>query len=414
MSAESRAGSTTPVLIAGGGIAGVESLLALADLCGEGVELTLASPDPEFRYRPMAVEEPFSPTAYERHALAPAVEELGGRFIRAAVTEIRPGERVAVLGDGSSFEYAAAILCVGARHRRAFEHATTFVVPGPQLDVADLLTRVRQAEGRPLAFVVPSGVAWTLPLYELAMLTARYAAEQGDSVPIALVTPESAPLAVFGRPASEAVRALLEARGIAFHGGVHARELDDGTLALAPGDEELRAAAVVALPRLEGPRIPGVPADRDGFIPIDQHARVVGADGLYAAGDGTNFPIKQGGLGTQQADAAAEHVAARFGSGLDPKPFHPVLRGKLIVGDETMSMRTEVTGGGGEGVVSSDYLWWPPSKVSGRYLSPWLGGVETHLGPDLPAGAMEIDVAFPQEWHREPMALDPYDPAGGP
>jgi sulfide:quinone oxidoreductase len=412
MSAESQPGGTPRVLIAGGGIAGLEALLALADLAGDRIELVLAAPEPEFRYRPMAVDEPFSFEPYARRALEPAVEEVGGRFIQAALAELRPDQQVAALGDGSEVEYAAAIVCVGARPVPAFEHALSFVVPGPQLDFADLLTRAREAEDRPLAFVVPSGVTWTLPLYELAMLTAKHAAERGDAVDIVLVTPESAPLAIFGPRASEAVGALLKARGIAFHGGAHAREVGENVLTLDPGGEELRAAAVVALPRLEGPRIPGVPTDASGFIPIDEHARVAGADGLYAAGDGTSFPIKQGGLGTQQADAAAEHIAARFGAELEPKPFRPVLRGKLIVGDETMSMQTEVAGGGGEGVVSPDYLWWPPHKVSGRYLAPWLAGDDTHADPEPPAHSIEVEVSLPHEWHREPMALDPYGPIG--
>ncbi len=328
MSAGSQPAGTPRVLIAGGGIAGLEALLALADLAGDRVELILASPDPEFRYRPMAVDEPFSPQPYDRRALRPAVEGLGGRYIQAGLTEIRPEQHVALLGDGSEVEYAVAMICVGARSQPAFENALSFVVPGPRLDIADLLARAREAKERRLAFVVPSGVTWTLPLYELAMLTARHAAERGDSVEVVIVTPEAAPLAVFGRPASEAVRTLLDARGIAFCGAVHARETDNGVLILAPRDEELRAAAIVALPRLEGLRIPGVPTNADGFIPIDEHALVTGASDLYAAGDGTSFPIKQGGLGTQQADAGAEHIAARFGAELEPQPFRPILRGQ--------------------------------------------------------------------------------------
>ena len=64
------------VLIVGGGIAGMEALLALRDLGHDRVELALASADPEFRYRPMAVDEPFSLTPYERRELEPAVTEL--------------------------------------------------------------------------------------------------------------------------------------------------------------------------------------------------------------------------------------------------------------------------------------------------------------------------------------------------
>ena len=123
---------------------------------------------------------------------------------------------------------------------------------------------------------------------------------------------------------------------------------------------------------MDGPALPGLPQDEAGFIPIDDHARVTGVDDVYAAGDGTNFPIKQGGLGTQQADAAAAHIAQRLGALIAVEPFHPVLRGKLITGDESLHLRADVAGGGGVDEVSLDCLWWPPHKVSGRYLAPFL------------------------------------------
>src|SRR5215213_3835490 len=48
------------VVIAGGGIAGLEALMALRDLGGDRLALTLVAPDPEFTYKPFTVEEPFS------------------------------------------------------------------------------------------------------------------------------------------------------------------------------------------------------------------------------------------------------------------------------------------------------------------------------------------------------------------
>ncbi len=131
---------------------------------------------------------------------------------------------------------------------------------------------------------------------------------------------------------------------------------------------------------------------------------------MYAAGDGTTFPIKQGGIGTQQADAAAEQIAARFGAEIEPEPFHPILRGQLLTGVESLSLRADVAGGAGEGTASLDYLWWPPHKVSGRYLAAWLAGDEPHRDPKPPRHALEVEVELPKEWHREPMALDPYGP----
>jgi sulfide:quinone oxidoreductase len=320
---------------------------------------------------------------------------------------VHAGEHAAELDDGSRVEYASAIACVGARPEPALENAVTFTVPGPQLDLGELLGRVRSTPPHCLAFVVPTGVAWALPLYELALLTARRVAEEAEPIEIVIVTPEQRPLAIFGPAASEAVAAMLEMRGISVRCGSHAREAGENALELLPGGERLEASAIVALPILRGPSIPGLPSDEQGFIPIDDHGRVTGLEGVYAAGDGANFPIKQGGIGTQQADAAAETIAANLGADIEPQPFRPVLRGKLLVGEETMSMRAEVAGGGGEGIVSSDHLWWPPFKVSGRYLTPWLAGVEGHPDPEPPTRSIDVEVALPHEWHREPMGLDP-------
>jgi sulfide:quinone oxidoreductase len=396
------------VLVAGGGIAGMEALLALADLLGEGANLTMAAPEPDFRYRPMAVDEPFSSTPYERRELAPAVAELGATFVRAGLRAVHAGEHAAELDDGSRVEYAATIVCVGARPEPAFANAVTFTVPGPQLDLGELLGRVGSTPPHRLAFVVPTGVAWSLPLYELALLTARRVAEGAEPIEIVIVTPEEGPLAIFGPAASEAVATMLDLRGISVRSGSHAREAGGAVLELLPGGERLEVSAIVALPVLRGPSIPGLPSDEQGFIPIDDHGGVKGLEGVYAAGDGANFPIKQGGIGTQQADAAAEAIAAGLGADIEPRPFHPVLRGKLLIGEETMSMRAEVTGGGGEGIVSSDHLWWPPFKVSGRYLTPWLAGGEGHPDPEPPTRSLEVEVALPHEWHKDPMALDPY------
>ena len=64
------------VVVAGGGVAGLEALLALRDLAGERVELTLLSPEAEFVYRPMAVAEPFGRGLADRHSLADIASDL--------------------------------------------------------------------------------------------------------------------------------------------------------------------------------------------------------------------------------------------------------------------------------------------------------------------------------------------------
>ena len=140
---------------------------------------------------------------------------------------------------------------------------------------------------------------------------------------------------------------------------------------------------MIALPRLVGPGIPGLPHGAHGFIPVDAHGRVPGVPDVFAAGDATTFPLKQGGLATQQADAAAETIAAELGAAVTPAPFRPVMRGLLLTGGAPLYLRSVLTPAGEptpaararrarDVAVSRRALWWPPGKIAGRYLAPLL------------------------------------------
>ncbi len=298
-------------MVLGGGIAGIEALLALHDLAGELTEITLVAPTPDFLYKPTTIEEPFTTQPAERRELAPLAAELGAVFRLGAVRRVDPlGGRIE-LGGGEEIPYDRLVVCIGGKAEDPYGEAITFRATGEPLEVDALLDRALEHPSHRLAFVVPPGVSWSLPLYELALMTRRRADESDrGAVELALYTPESVPLAIFGRTASDAVAELLRVRRIEFVGDSHVVEDPQGGFGVAPGHLPLEAGAVVALPLIEGPRLEGLPADDSGFIPIDDYARVADLPGVYAAGDGTNFPVKQGGIGTQQADAAAEHIAA--------------------------------------------------------------------------------------------------------
>ncbi len=168
-------------------------------------------------------------------------------------------------------------------------------------------------------------MSWSLPLYEIALMSRRRADELGLRGPrITLYTPEFAPLIIFGTVPSDRRRRAAQARAESMFNGDSLRRADEsegGELFVTPGDRQLEAGAVIALPVIDRPRSRRAAPRRRGFIPIDEHARVRGLDDVYAAGDGTTFPIKQGGLGTQQADAAAEHIAAQLGAPVEPRLF---------------------------------------------------------------------------------------------
>jgi sulfide:quinone oxidoreductase len=396
-------------VIVGGGVAGLESLLALRDLAGEQVTLTLVAPQPDFLYKPLLVEEPFDLGPAERHELEPLAEEKGARFVQRAVSGVRADEHMVDLDDGSALDYDFLMVCAGGKFAPALEGATTFPSGGESFRADELLDRAL-AKDRRVAFVVPPGVSWPLPLYEIALMTQRRAAERDLDVKIAVITPESAPLAIFGPGASAAVGDLLRGRGIDVIPRSTVKDVGEGGIELAPGDRRLGPAEAVALPVMKGPHLAGLPTDEEGFIPVDDFGKVKGVDDVYAAGDGTNFPIKQGGLAAQQADAAAADIAHRIGTIGAAEPFRPVLRGKLLTGEESVSMSAEIAGGGGEGEASLDYLWWPPHKISARYLAPLLYHGQAHEEPEPPRRSLDVEVALPKEWHEEPMTLDQLAP----
>jgi sulfide:quinone oxidoreductase len=398
-------------VILGGGIAGLETLLALHDLAGELTSLTLVSPVPEFLYKPTTVEEPFTAQPAASRELGPILAELGATFVAGAVRRVDTERRAVELADGERLDYDRLAVCVGGDVRDAYRDAISFRVAGPPLAIDELIGRALADRSHRLAFVVPPGVSWPLPLYELALMTRRRADESARrELEIAIHSPEHSPLTLFGSVASDAVAELLAARRIEFHGESLVHEDERGALTITPGGAALEAGAVVSLPLIGGPRIEGLPCDEHGFIPIDDHARVPGIEDVWAAGDGTTFPVKQGGIGTQQADAAAEQIAASVGADVDPKPFHPVLRGQLVTAGESLHLRHELEGGHGEGEASLDYLWWPPHKVSGRYLAPWIEGEAPRSDPRPPSHPLDVEVSLPHEWHSQPMAFDPDGP----
>ena len=157
-----------------------------------------------------------------------------------------------------------------------------------------VLAEAISGEVTSLAFVVPSRVTWPLPLYELALQTATRLADERIEARIVLLTPEEAPLGVFGHAGSELVAKLLADKGIELQLGVHVDKFDQGLVHLVPGPP-VPAERAIALPGLRGIPIAGIPADSTGFVHIDAHARVNDLGDVYAAGDGTSFPVKQEG-----------------------------------------------------------------------------------------------------------------------
>ncbi len=360
------------VIVVGGGVAGLETMVALRSLAEDRVDVEILAPGREFVYRALAVAEPFGAGEALRFDLGMLAEGSGARHRLGSLQAVDPGRHEIHTNRGVRLPYDALVIALGAGPRIGVRGALTFRGPEDVSAFRACLDEALQGEARRLVFAVPGGIAWALPLYELALLTASRLAAAGVDAELTLVTPEEAPLRVFGTEASRRLEALLAERGIRLRPRTYPDSFANGQLTVVPGAPQ-PADRVVALPRLAGSFVPGLPQDPDGFVSVDPYGRIGDVEDVYAAGDITTFPVKQGGIAAQQADTVAETIAQAAGAPVLPTPFDPVLRGLVLTGDGPTFLRAEIGGGRGDASEAADEaLWWPPGKIAARYLAPYL------------------------------------------
>jgi sulfide:quinone oxidoreductase len=366
----------THVLIAGGGVAALEALLALRALLGDRVTIEIHAPRRDFVYRPLAVAEPFGIGQALRFDLAEIARRHGATYRPDGLQSVEAGCHRAAMRRRRRIGYDKLLIACGAKMHWSVPGAITFWGPAGHEGFDRLLKELEEGAIRKVVFTMPAGFGWPLPIYELALLTSAHLTELGvENAELVIVTPEDVPLQLFGPHASDQVATLLADRGIAVKTGSYPIRFEGGELSVVPGGS-ITADRVVSMPSYEGRRIDGIPGDQRGFIPVDEHGRVRGLPDVFAAGDATDFPVKQGGLAAQQSDAVAATIAAQLDGEGEPEPFHPTLRGLLLTGKRPRYLRNELEGGQGETSAVTDHaLWFPRGKVAGRYLAPLLASL---------------------------------------
>jgi sulfide:quinone oxidoreductase len=178
-----------------------------------------------------------------------------------------------------------------------------------------------------------------------------------------LVTPDPEPLTILNSGVLERIYGEIANAGVTVV-SANRVEVDSAhviTLVLHPSGERIEVDRVLALPALRGRPIAGIPTNSDGFIDVDDHCRIPGLDGVWAAGDATAFPLTSGGFAAEQADVAAEDIAAIAGTDIDARPFDPSSRARLV------------------------------GLPAGRFLNEWLAlGEDEALRTDLPSSGVPI------------------------
>ena len=354
-------------------MAAIETALALAELAGQLTAVTVVAPNAELVNRPMTVREPFAYPHAERHPLAPIVRAAGAELLVDELERVDPERRAVHTKGGGELAYDALVLALGARIEPRYEHAITIDDRRLEETLQGLLQDVEGGYVGRIGFVVPARMAWPLPLYEIALMTAGRAYDMGVELTCTLITPEDSPLAIFGSGASDAVAERLSRARVQTICSSYAEVPRPGEIIINPGERELQVDRVIALPELSGPALRGVPTSEHGFFRTSPHSELLELERVYAAGDCVEFPIKHGGLASQMADAAAESIAALAGAPVEPQPFAPEVRGMLLTDGKPLYLHARITGGHGFSSDASEQpLWSPPSKIASKYLAPYL------------------------------------------
>jgi sulfide:quinone oxidoreductase len=363
------------VVIVGGGVAALEALVALGASMPRRVTPVVISGATHFRYRPLLIGEPFGLGHARRYPLEAICADHGAELLVDHVVEVLPGAHEVRTAAGAQVPYDVLVVATGARPYPAFQDGITFDRELSPEDFDEAMADLDEGLAPHVAIVVPDGVAWTLPAYALALLTAAWGRRRNpDESVVTVLTPERAPLEVFGAAVSESVADVLDAERIVLRTGVHPDVVT--ATSLRAGGQWVGADRIISLPLLAGPRLAGLPCDERGFIVADEAGRLAEVDDIYVAGDAATSQLKQGGLAAQQADRVVADLARRCGAEPRDAGEGLVLRGVLDTRHGPRFMRADLADVEGTSTFAAEPLWWPPTKVASRWLAPYLASVD--------------------------------------
>jgi sulfide:quinone oxidoreductase len=365
------------VLIAGGGVAGLEAAFALQEIAGDRVRVRVISVGRDFVYRPLSIGEPFNRSHATHLPLRELVQQAGAELISDAVVHVDAPARRAQLASGAELDYDALLVATGAIIDPVYEHVTG--IDDRRMDelLHGLVQDIEQGYLHKLAVIIPSPPPWPFPAYEVALMASERAWDMQTELAVTLITPERAPLDVFGPAASRGLVSLLHERRIEVVSSAWCEVKGSGSLLIQPGRRELKVDRIVALPALRGPDLGGLPRDGGGFLPVDEDGQVRGVDRVWAAGDCADQPIKLGGIAAELADVAAESIASLAGAQRRSQSFVPTVEGVLMTGGTARYLRARPPwpGSTGESVFEPVAHGAEPPKIQARYLGPHLLGL---------------------------------------
>jgi sulfide:quinone oxidoreductase len=365
-------------------------------LAGEAVTVTLLSPAQHLVYRPSRVLEPFAhgqpPTRYPVERIA---ADANTRWVRDSLSWLDRAARIVHTTGGQELPYDALLLALGGQERKPNSDVVVFTDHTTEHLYREIMKNIESGVMTSLALVEPSGPSWPLPLYELALLTAKQARDADAHPQIAVVTPDPRPLDAFGGDVSDAVTRLLTEAGITLYTGSHARVRGPRRLRLEPIGIELEPDRIVTLPTIAGPNVRGLTGGaEDRFIEVDEYCRARHTGGrIFAAGDATDLRVKQGGLAAQQADTAAAGIAHLAGAAPPPAPLRASMQGALLTGGTPLYLTAYLIAGSGvRSEIHDQPPWGSTQAIVAEELTTYLANVQPMTTPSPRASNVDARV----------------------
>jgi sulfide:quinone oxidoreductase len=249
------------------------------------------------------------------------------RKVRAGATDIAYDHLVVAVGADLAPDAISGL--AGASH-------TFFTFEG-----AAALRNALAAFSRGRVAVVVSSLPYKCPgaPHEGAMLIADYFRKRRLSaqVQVHLFTPEPQPMPVAGPQLGEAVRGMLQAKGIDFHPLHKLTSVEPGARQLTfDNGQQFNYDLLVAVPPHRAPKVvidAGL-TNQAGWIPVDPQSLTTGQKCVHAIGDVTAIPIpgrwkpdvplmlpKAGVFAHAQAEVVAQRIVAEIAGRPCPAAF---------------------------------------------------------------------------------------------
>ena len=315
------------ILILGGGIGGQVAANRLRKLLGREHRIVLMDRERTFTFSPSLlwmIVGARKPAQFSRDLNR--LTRKGIEVVEAEITAIDPEQRRVSTSAG---EFAGDYLIIALGAKLAHD-----LVPGWKPAALNFyclkgaeLTRSALAsfQGGRLCLAV-AAMPYKCPAapYEAAMLIADYFARRGirEKVDLHIYTPEPLPMPIAGPALGNAVREMIEQRGIGFHPNLKLERVDGDVRALVfAGGERAEFDLLLGIPPHRAPSVvqdAGLLGEA-GWIPVDARTLKTRYEGVYAIGDITTIMLpvgkplpKAGVFAHYEADVVAENIAAEM------------------------------------------------------------------------------------------------------